>query len=456
MKYVSTRGGVPAANFSKVLMEGLAADGGLYVPDVFPALPTIKKGASYIDTAHAVLGQFVDIDSSTLRQLLHKAYDVRPDGFQVPEVTPLKRLDDKLSVLELFHGPTIAFKDVALQLLGFLFDHNLRTSGDKITILGATSGDTGSAAIEGCKHADGAKIFILYPHGRTSEVQRRQMTTVTSDHVHALAVEGTFDDCQAILKNLMGNAEFKRTHKLSAVNSINWARVAAQIVYYVQAAYSYAEPVTFVVPTGNFGNVYAAYVAKQMGAPIRKLVVASNRNDILTRFFETGSMEKRTVEPSLSPSMDIQISSNFERLLFELTNRDPSALKKMLFDFQEKGTFSVSSSMLNQARETFVAHRCNDDETLSAIKRAHQDYGYLLDPHTAVGFHAYEALKNELEGPVVLLGCAHPAKFPDAVKKATCIHPALPQSLTDLYERRERFTVIPNSAETVANFISEH
>lgn len=437
-------------------MQGLAADGGLYVPDQFPALKGIQKSASYIDTAHAVLSQFADLDSATLRQLLTKAYAVRPDGFQVPEVTPLRTLDDKLSILELFHGPTIAFKDVALQLLGFLFDHQLRTSGDKITIVGATSGDTGSAAIEGCKHADGAKIFILYPNGRTSEVQRRQMTTVASDHVHALAVDGTFDDCQAILKSLFNDAEFKRTHRLSAVNSINWARVAAQVVYYVQAAYSYAEPVTFVVPTGNFGNVYAAYVAKQMGAPIRKLVVASNRNDILTRFFETGSMEKRTVEPSLSPSMDIQISSNFERLLFELTNRDATALKKMLSDFQDKGSFSVSKSMLDTAREIFIPYRCSDEETLSAIKRAHQDYGYLIDPHTAVGYHAYEALKNQLEGPVVLLGCAHPAKFPDAVKKATGIHPKLPPSLTDLYERPERFTVIPNSVETVANFIAEH
>jgi threonine synthase len=456
MKYISTRGGVPAIPFTDVLMAGLAADGGLYVPEAFPALTGVKKNMAYIDTAQAVLASLTDLDPGTLRKLLEDTYRVRPDGFQVPEVTPLKRLDDGLSVLELFHGPTIAFKDVALQLLGRLFDHQLRTSGDTITIVGATSGDTGSAAIEGCRHASGAKIVILYPDGRTSEVQRRQMTTVDAPNVHTLAVQGTFDDCQAMLKALFNDAEFRRTHALSAVNSINWARIAAQIVYYIQAAYSYDEPVTFVVPTGNFGNVYAAYVAKKMGAPIRRLVVASNRNDILTRFFENGTMKKRTVEPSLSPSMDIQVSSNFERLLFELCDRDAGMLKTMLGSFQEAGSFSVTRPMLENAGDLFSAARCNDEETLSAITTAHRDYGYLMDPHTAVAFHAWQTLKNELEGPVVIMGCAHPAKFPDAVEKATGIRPHLPVSLTDLYERPERYTVVPNDINAIRTFIASH
>jgi threonine synthase len=458
MNYISTRGRAPSLNFTDAFMTGLATDGGLYVPDQWPTLSGVKKGQPYVDTALAVLSPLVAGTSlqSDLKTLLNQTYVPRPDGFTTPAVTPLKTLSDQLSVLELFHGPTIAFKDVALQFLGQLFDRQLKASGQSMTILGATSGDTGSAAIEGCRHAAGADIYILYPHGRPSEVQRRQMTTVNAPNVHAIAVVGSFDDCQAIVKDCFNDPTFRASAKLSAVNSINWARIAAQIVYYVQTAYSYDEPVTFVVPTGNFGNVYAAYAAYKMGAPIRRLVVASNRNDILSRFLNTGKMEARTVEPSLSPSMDIQVSSNFERLLFEVTGRDGSAVEGFMNAFKSNQSYVVSSSQLNDIKNLFVGASCDDTQTLETIKQVHADYGYLVDPHTAVGLHAYNTLKNDLEGPVVALACAHPAKFPDAVEKATGMRPALPPELADLYDREERFTVLPADAQAVKDFIKKN
>lgn len=457
MKYISTRGGSTGADFATVLMDGLAPDGGLYVPGDFPALAVPEQPRSYIDTAARVLGAFTDqsIDNHTLRTLISETYTPRTDGFTTPDITPIRKLDDRLSVLELFHGPTLAFKDVALQLLGRLFDHQLKRTGETMTILGATSGDTGSAAIEGCRHAAGARIYILYPHGRPSEVQRRQMTTVADPHVHVLAIEGNFDDCQSIVKTLFGDAAFRTKQNLSAVNSINWARIAAQAVYYVQAAYTSGVPVNFVVPTGNFGNVYAAYVARQMGAPIRRLVVASNRNDILTRFFESGTMKAGSVEPSLSPSMDIQVSSNFERLLFDLVGRKAENLKKIMADFKGSGSFTLPAEVMTEITKTFAGTRCNDDETLAAIAATERRYGYTIDPHTAVGFHSYEQLKDRLEGPTIALACAHPAKFPDAVEKATGKRPALPDRLADLYERPERFTVLPNDAAAVRKFIEK-
>jgi threonine synthase len=390
-----------------------------------------------------------DIDEAALRTLLEAAYAPWADGFNTPEVTPLVRLDDRLSVLELFHGPTLAFKDVALQLLGQFFDWRLKRTGEKMTILGATSGDTGSAAIEGCRHAAGANVFILYPHERPSEVQRRQMTTVAAPNVHAIAVRGTFDDCQAIVKALFNDADFRKKKALSAVNSINWARIMAQAVYYVQATYKVGTSLNFVVPTGNFGNVYAAYVAKKMGAPIGRLVVASNRNDILTRFLETGSMATRTVEPSLSPSMDIQVSSNFERLLFDVT-RD---VAPSMASLTKSGKYDVPREALEAIRKTFLGGRASDNETLSAIARVYRDHGYLTDPHTAVGLHVYEQVKDHLDGPTVALACAHPAKFPDAVEKATARRPILPHALADLYDREERFDILPADAQAVKAFI---
>lgn len=457
MKYTSTRGGKDGASFTEVLMEGLSADGGLYVPQTWPRLSSLQKGMPYIDVAQEVLSAFTGdaIESGKLRALITDTYAPRPDGFDVSEVTPLRKLSDRLWVLELFHGPTIAFKDVALQMLGRFFDAELTRTGRKMTVLGATSGDTGSAAIEGCRHAKDARIFILYPHGRPSDVQRLQMTTVADPHVHVLAIEGNFDDCQSIVKTLFNDLPFRNTQNLSAVNSINWARIAAQAVYYVQASLQFDAPVNFVVPTGNFGNVYAAYVAKQMGANINRLVVASNRNDILTRFFETGTMKAGRVEPSLSPSMDIQVSSNFERLLFDLLARDAGALRKTMDDLRE-GAFTLPPHVMADLAKTFSGMRCNDDETLSAIARAQRDYDYVIDPHTAVGFHSYERMKDALSGPIVALACAHPAKFPDAVEKATGQRPALPDKLADLYDRKERFTVLPNDPAAVKAFIEKN
>jgi len=456
MKYCSTRGGKTDASFTDVLMDGLAPDGGLYVPQVWPVLSGLQKGMSYIETAQNVLGSFVagTMDDRNLRTLITDTYTPRTDGFDVREITPLKRLDDRLSVLELFHGPTIAFKDVALQMLGRFFDAELKRTGQKMTVLGATSGDTGSAAIEGCRHADGARIFILYPHNRPSDVQRLQMTTVADPHVNVIAIEGNFDDCQSIVKTLFNDPAFRAGQNLSAVNSINWARIAAQAVYYVHTCLQFEAPVNFVVPTGNFGNVYAAYVARQMGAPINRLVVASNRNDILTRFFETGTMKAGQVEPSLSPSMDIQVSSNFERLLFDLLDRDSTALTHTMAELKA-GSFTLPPHVMANLAKTFSGMRCDDDETLAAIASAKRAYDYVIDPHTAVGFHSYEQLKDSLEGHTVALACAHPAKFPQAVQKAIGERPALPEKLADLYERKERFTVLPNDAAAVKAFIEK-
>jgi len=437
-------------------MAGLASDGGLYVPETWPFLPTDMKNKSYQETAQIVLGLLSagSIPADELATLIADTYTPRADGFSTPAVTPLRKLNKGLSVLELFHGPTIAFKDVALQLLGRLFDRELKKERTTMTILGATSGDTGSAAIEGCRHAAGAEIFILYPHNRTSEVQRRQMTTVQAANVHTIAIEGSFDDCQAIVKACFNDRTFRAKALLSAVNSINWARIAAQIVYYVHTAFQGDVPVTYVVPTGNFGNVYAAYAAYRMGAPIRRLVVASNCNDILTRFLNTGRMEARTVEPSFSPSMDIQVSSNFERLLFEVVGRDGKQVVQFMDAFKHDQEYSVPDSALMDIQKLFVGASCDDAETLRTIKRVQDEFGYLIDPHTAVGFSAYEQLKEHLDGPVIALACAHPAKFPDAVEKATGIRPALPDSLSDLMEREESYDVLPADVAAVQAFIS--
>lgn len=462
MKYISTRGAPAQKEFTDVLLEGLAPDGGLYVPVNFPKIDAgflnDMQGKPYYDVAFHIIRLFAtpSIPESDLQDILKKIYTRNEDRFPKDEVTPLVNLSDGFHILELFHGPTLAFKDVALQLLGELFDYILKKRNEKITIIGATSGDTGSAAIEGVKHCDNARIFILHPHNRTSQVQRRQMTTVLADNVYNIAIEGSFDDCQNIVKKLFGHNDFREKHNLSAVNSINWARIIAQTVYYVYAYLKIGKPLNFAVPTGNFGNVYAAYIARQIGVPINDLVIGSNRNDILTRFFKTGIMTVTDVEPSLSPSMDIQISSNLERYLFDLFDRDSDQLNAFMTDFKKTGTASIDNESLAKAQAIFSAYRCDDDMTLETIRTIESQYNYLCDPHTAVGVSAaiqHRKHRGDSRDSMVALACAHPAKFPDAIEKAVNHRPDLPYRLQDLYDRKERYTVLPADSQRVREFI---
>ena len=459
IKYISTRGGGEPQTFEDVMLTGLAPDGGLYVPESWPKLDIQSlKGKSYTEIAEEVMYPFVEgsIEREDFRNIIQETYG--PAIFRHEDVVPLHHLKDNHYVLEQFHGPTIAFKDVALQLLGRLFDHSLKKRNERKTIVGATSGDTGSAAIEGCYHSGQLDIFILHPEGRVSDVQRKQMTTVDAPNVHNIALQGTFDDCQNRVKDMFNDKAFREEMNLTAINSINWARIMAQIVYYVSSAVELGAPekeVTFVVPTGNYGNVFAAYSARQMGLPIN-LVVATNENDILTRFFEGGEMKAAGVSATSSPSMDIEVSSNFERYLFDLYERDAETIAKIMADFKQTGLFSVSEDKLKQARSDFSAGRTSEDETLDTIKQVHDETGYLLDPHTAVGMKvALEAAKN-IEGPVVTLATAHPAKFPDAVQKAVGERPDLPDHLSDLFDKEEHFDVLPNDLSAVQNYVREH
>ena len=452
MKYISTRGDATPKSFSDVLLEGLAPDGGLYVPESWPSLDFKGLGGkSYVDVAEAVIAPFTDIPVADLRKILGDTYG--GSVFNSADIAPLKKLEDGLYLMELFHGPTLAFKDVALQLLGRLFDYTLEKSGKKLVILGATSGDTGSAAIEACRDRKNISVFIMHPHNRTSEIQRRQMTSVLAPNIHNIAVQGDFDDCQAIVKQAFADPEL-RALNLSAINSINWARIIGQTVYYVYASLKLAEEgienPSFAVPTGNFGNIYAAYVAKRIGAPIGKLVLGSNRNDILTRFFETGVMKKEVTEASLSPSMDIQVSSNFERYLFEIYGRDSIAIMNLMEQFKEQGSFSVPEVQFNAARAEFRSYRCSDGETLEVIAETFKTWGEVIDPHTAVGLDA--ALKSGIR-PVVSLACAHAAKFPDSVEHATGKYPELPETLADLKMRKEQFGILANDYGAVKDFI---
>ncbi len=456
IKYISTRGGGTPQSFEEVLLTGLAPDGGLYVPRDWPKLDLASlRGKSYIDVAEEVIYPFVaeNIDRPTLRGLLNSAYG--PDIFRDKKIVPLHKLYGNVYVLELFHGPTIAFKDVALQFLGRLFDHVLSKKNRYVTIVGATSGDTGSAAIEGCRHSKHTKIFILHPEGRVSDVQRRQMTTVNAANVHNIALQGTFDDCQSMVKAMFADEKFRDEMNLSAVNSINWARIVAQIVYYVMATLELGEGTTFVVPTGNFGNVFAGYCARQMGVDLN-LAISTNRNDILTRFFESGTMKGTKVEPSISPSMDIQISSNFERYLFDLLGRDAEKLSNVMKEFKETSQFMLPDNLMKQARAEFSAYRADDTKTLATIKKIHNETGYTLDPHTAVGMSAAIEIAKTIDTPVVGLACAHPAKFPDAVEKATGQRPALPSHLSGLLERPERLDILPDNLRTVQDFIRKN
>lgn len=451
MQYVSTRGSAPVLGFADVVLAGLATDGGLYVPQSWPSLPSDTSG-TYAELAAAVFAPYLggDISNETMLRLTRDAYST----FRHPDVVPIVDLQPGHKLMELFHGPTLAFKDVALQLLGRIFDHILTERNEKVTIVGATSGDTGSAAIDGVKNCANVDIVILYPKGRVSDVQRRQMTTIDSPNVRTVAIEGTFDDCQDLVKAMFNDAPFREKHNLSAVNSINWARVMAQVVYYVEATRRLGGPIDITVPTGNFGNVLSGWIAKQMGAPIRRLVVASNENDILTRFFESQNMNVTGVHPTLSPSMDIQVSSNFERLLFEMNGRDGGMTADQLQRFRDRGLLNVEQDQYEQwIAPTFRAARANDHDTLSTIRSVYEETGMLIDPHTAVGVKAARELAED--GVTMLtLATAHPAKFPDAVERATGVRPELPEHLADLFSKPERTNDLPNDLAAVEAFVA--
>ena len=458
MKYVSTRGNAPVLGFDDVLLAGLARDGGLYVPERWPSLTADQlrsfRDAPYQHVAVEVMWPF--IEGAFSKQVLAELVDDAYATFRHPDIAPLVPLGGDTHLLELFHGPTLAFKDIALQLVGQLFDFELERRRERLMIVGATSGDTGSAAIEACRDRTSLDIVILHPAGRVSEVQRRQMTSVPSANVHNVAVDGTFDDCQDLVKAMFNDTAFRDAHHLSAVNSINWARILAQVVYYVVAATRLGapdRPVSFTVPTGNFGNVFAGWVARRLGVPIRRLVVGSNRNDILPRFFETGVMEAKAVVPTTSPSMDIQVSSNFERLLFELVGRDGDRVTELLERFRTEGTVDLSD-VLAPSREVFDAARLDDAAVARCIKATYERTGMLVDPHTAVGLGAAALRHTDAGVPMVCLATAHPAKFPDAVEAATGIRPALPDFLADLFDRPERYVELPNDLAVVEDFVA--
>jgi threonine synthase len=463
VRYLSTRDSGPAPaphSFEDVLLAGLAEDGGLYVPEALPRLDFAElAGLSYGELAARIVGLFAgdDFGPAELRRMCGAAYG----GFAHPAVTPLVQLDCNLWLLELFHGPTLAFKDLALQLLGHLFDAALARRGEQVTIVGATSGDTGSAALEACRDRQAIDIFFLYPHGRISEVQRRQMTTVDAPNAHAVAIEGTFDDCQDLVKALFADAGLRRDLGLSAMNSINFARIAAQIVYYVAAGLALGapgRPVSFTVPTGNFGNIYAAHLARSMGLPIERLVLATNANDILARYLTSGAMTMAEVSPSLSPSMDIQVASNFERLLFELKGRNGAAVSQAIAAFRRDGALPPDDQAWYAAGKLFAGHRVNDAGTLAEIGETYKRTGMLVDPHTAIGIAAARAHaggENDHGAPMVTLATAHPAKFADAVERATGIRPQLPPALAAIMEKRERVTILPNDIAAVTRFVRE-
>ncbi len=458
MRYISTRGQAPARDFAGVLLAGLAEDGGLFVPETWPRFShadwRAMRDLSYADLATRIMQPFIgtSVPHAVLRSICHEAYS----GFGHPAIVPLIQLETHLFTQELFHGPTLAFKDLAMQVLGRLFDYVLTQRDERVAIVGATSGDTGSAAIEACAGRARVDIMILHPHGRTSMVQRRQMTTVSAGNVGNIAIEGTFDDCQDLVKAMFVDAGFRKEVRLSAVNSINWARIAAQIPYYVAAALALGAPdreVAFSVPTGNFGNVLAAWASRRMGLPVVRLIVGSNRNDILTRFLATNDMSVSAVEPSLSPSMDIQVSSNFERLLFELLDRDPDATRRTMLDFRRCGRMAVPDPAWRRARSLLHGFRLDDPGTEAEIRRLQGATGYLADPHSAIGIAAARAVACPGGVPVVAMATAHPAKFPDAIERATGHRPALPPRMADLFERQEKFAILPNDIAVVESAV---
>ncbi|AYG65447.1 MULTISPECIES: threonine synthase [unclassified Rhizobium] len=460
MDYISTRGEAPALGFCDALLAGLARDGGLYVPREWPVLTKKEirafRGKSYQEVAFAVLSPFTngEIPADVFRGMIDDAYAT----FRHPAVTPLVQTGPNSFVMELFHGTTLAFKDVAMQLLARLMDYALEKRGQRATIVGATSGDTGGAAVDAFAGRERTDIFILFPHGKVSPVQQRQMTTSTAANVHALAVKGNFDDCQNLVKAMFNDAAFRDKVKLSGVNSINWARIMAQVVYYFTTSVALGGPdrkISFTVPTGNFGDIFAGYVAKRMGLPIERLVIATNENDILARTLKTGRYEMRSVKATTSPSMDIQISSNFERLLFEANGRDASKVRAAMESLKQSNGFSISEEAVKFIKKDFRAGRASEKQVAETIRKTLADTGYLLDPHTAIG--VFVAGKNERpSSPMVTLATAHPAKFPAAVKSASGIDPALPTWLAGLMTREERFDILDPELKAVENFIGKH
>ncbi len=458
MRYISTRGQAPALDFEQVTLAGLARDGGLYVPETIPQFSAadIKAlaGLSYVETAVKVTMPFVDgaFTEAELRALFTQAYG----DFSHVAIAPLVQLDAHHWVLELFHGPTLAFKDFALQVLGLMFEKFLSRSKQPLTVIGATSGDTGSAAINALAGRDHVDIFMLHPEGKVSDVQRRQMTTVMAPNVHNMAINGTFDDAQALVKAMFNDTDFRARHTLSAVNSINWTRLMVQVVYYFYAAVRLGAPereVIFSVPTGNFGDVFAGYIAKRMGLPIKTLIVATNSNDILHRGLTNGDYSVGNVQATTSPSMDIQVSSNFERLLFDLHQRDGLKLAQAMKDFETTKSMQLPAGVLTEAQKIFTSFCANEDETALTLRWANQKTGMVLDPHTAIGLAAARAHKANGDVPIVTLATAHPAKFRDAVERATGIRPTLPLKAQGLFNREERFVKLPNDVEAIKRHI---
>ncbi len=460
MNYISTRGGGGPVDFESALLTGLASDGGLYVPESWPQFSATDLAEmarlDYAALAFRVMAPLVGdaMPGPRLQSLIDAAYA----SFDHKAVTPLVQLDRRNWLLELFHGPTLAFKDVALQLVGRLFDDALTRRKARVTILVATSGDTGSAAIHAIAGRAAADIFVLHPHGRTSDIQRLQMTTVTEPNVHNIAIEGTFDDCQALVKAMFNDAGFRDKARLSGMNSINWARVMPQIVYYFHAALSLgreSRPTDFSVPTGNFGDIYAGYAAKRMGLPVGQLVIATNVNDILARTLATGHYAVSEVSQTISPSMDIQISSNFERLLFDATDRDPAAVRRYMDGLTQSGAFTLSDPALRRIRQDFTACRIDEAATRDEIAQSYRETGYLMDPHSAVGrAAARQQIQPDSDTPMVTLATAHPGKFPEAVRQATGQTPPLPDRYADLRQCEERYEILPNDLQAVESFIN--
>jgi len=460
VKYISTRGDAPALSFEEVVLTGLATDGGLYIPETLPSFSQEEiaswAGLSYEALAFKIIAPFVDgeLPDEALKAIIEKSYK----NFRHPGIAPLVQTGHNEFILELFQGPTLAFKDFALQFLGNLLDHILEKRDQKVVVMGATSGDTGSAAIEGCRYCENIDIFILHPHQRVSDVQRRQMTTVLTDNVQNIALEGNFDDCQNMVKASFRDQSFLPDgRQLVAVNSINWARIMAQIVYYFYSALALGAPhrkISYSVPTGNFGDIFAGYLAKKMGLPIDQLIVATNANDILHRCISDNDHSKQDLKHSLSPSMDIMVSSNFERLLFDAYGCDGAAIKQLMEDFKS-GSMTIASPAMAAIQESFDSFRLDDDEMIALIASVFDETEYLLDPHTAIGVAAARAKRKSTNVPMVCLATAHPAKFGEAIQKAGLNEPELPTHMKDLFEREERYEVIANDMAAVHQFMNK-